>query len=178
MRKSGWAVAAGLGSLVLLLTACGGSSSSSSPSNSASASSSSSSSPAAAGQPSSSAGQIQPGDVVLTVQRSSIGYVLAEGNQQVVYTYANDKKGGAPTCTGSCAATWLPLTVQNQPLVLQGTTLPHKVGTVTTASGQKQITYNGYPLYTLKGALPYAVTGDNMGGMWHVIKLTASDTAG
>ena len=29
MRKSGWAVAAGLGTLALLLTACGGSSSSS-----------------------------------------------------------------------------------------------------------------------------------------------------
>jgi predicted lipoprotein with Yx(FWY)xxD motif len=170
MRKSGWAVAAGLGSLVLLLTACGGSSSSSAASSPAS-----SSAPAANGQPSSAVGQIQPGDVVLTVEPSTAGYVLAEGNQQVVYTYANDKPGSPPTCTGSCTATWLPLTVQNQPLVLQGATLPGKVGTVTTADGHKQVTYNGYPLYTLKGAYPYAVTGEGMGGVWHVIKLSEKD---
>ncbi len=173
MRKSGWAVAAGLGSLVLLLTACGGSSSASS-STSAPASSSG---PAAAGQPTSAIGGIQPGDVVLIVEKSKAGFVLAAGNQQVVYTYANDKQGGPPTCTGTCAATWLPLTVQNKPLVEVGATLPSKLGTVTTANGLKQITYNGYPLYTLKGAGPFAVTGDGMGGVWHVIKLSASDLA-
>jgi predicted lipoprotein with Yx(FWY)xxD motif len=169
MRKGGWAGAAGLGSLALLLTACGGSSSSSASSPTSAPASS------AAGEPTSAIGGIQPGDVVLMVERSKLGYVLAEGNQVVVYTYANDKQGGPPTCTGACAATWLPLTVQNKPLVELGATLPGKLGTVTTSDGHKQITYNGYPLYTLKGAGPYAVTGDGMGGMWHVIKLSAHD---
>jgi len=44
----------------------------------------------------------------MIVQHSAIGFVLAEANGQVVYTYAKDTKGGLPTCTGSCAATWPP----------------------------------------------------------------------
>ena len=176
MRKSGWAVAAGLGSLVLLLAACGGSSSSSSARSSASASNSSS--PNAAGQPTSAIGGIQPGDLVLGLAISKLGYVLAEANHVVVYRYANDKQGGPPTCTGSCAATWVPLTVQNKPLVVVGETLPAKLGTVATADGHKQITYDGYPLYTLKHSAPYSTAGDGMGGVWHVIKLSASVLSG
>ena len=38
----------------------------------------------------------------MIVQHSSLGYVLAEANGQVVYTYSKDKKNGAPTCTGCC----------------------------------------------------------------------------
>jgi predicted lipoprotein with Yx(FWY)xxD motif len=173
MRKSGWAAAAGLGSL-LLLTACGGSSSSSA----GSSTSASASSPAPNGQPSTAIGAIQPGDLVLGVMRSGAGYVLATARQQAVYVYAKDKQGGPPTCTGSCAATWVPLSVQNQPLVAQGETLPAKLGTVTTADGHKQITYNGYPLYTLKSAAPYSVAGNGVGGVWHVIKLSANDISG
>ena len=45
------------------------------------------------------------GTTVMIVQKSAIGYVLAEANRQVVYTYSKDKKGGKPTCTGACAAT-------------------------------------------------------------------------
>ena len=43
------------------------------------------------------------GTTVMIVQKSAIGYVLAEANHQVVYTYSKDKKGGKPTCTGACA---------------------------------------------------------------------------
>ncbi len=50
------------------------------------------------------------GTTVMIVQNSAIGYVLAEANHQVVYTYSKDKKDGKPTCTGACAATWIPAT--------------------------------------------------------------------
>lgn len=173
MRKSGWAVAAGIGSL-LLLTACGGSSS---PSSSAGSSASASSS-APNGQPSTAIGGIQPGDLVLIVENTGAGYVLATANQVVVYTYGNDKKGGPPTCTGSCAANWPALTVQNKPLVVVGDTLPAKLGTIATADGNKQITYDGMPLYTFKGAGPYSVAGNGVEGLWHVVKLSASDISG
>jgi predicted lipoprotein with Yx(FWY)xxD motif len=173
MRKSGWAVAAGVGSL-LLLTACGGSSSSSA----GSSTSASASSPAPNGQPSAAIGGIQPGDLVLGVLQSAVGYVLGTASNQVVYVYGKDKQGGPPTCTGSCAATWVALTVQNQPLVVMGETLPAKLGTVATADGHKQITYNGYPLYTMKGAPPFSAAGNGMGGVWHVVKLSASDVSG
>jgi len=170
MRKTGWAAAAGLGSLALLLTACGGSSGSSASSPGTTPTTTAQ----AAGQASSSAlGGIQPGDVVLIVQKSAIGYVLAAADGQVVYTYDKDSKGSAPTCTGSCATTWPPLT--GKPLASEADTLPGTLGTVSDANGAKQVTYNGLPLYTFKGAKPFTTAGNGVGGAWHVIKLSASD---
>jgi predicted lipoprotein with Yx(FWY)xxD motif len=170
MRKSGWAVAAaGLASLVLLLTACGGSSSSSS----SSAAGSSSSTPTAGGQPSGAASLPAKGTTVLIVQRSNLGWVLAEASGIVVYTYGGDTKGGAPTCTGACAAIWPAVT--GVPLAGPADTLPGQLGTVTMPNGAKQITYDGYPLYTLKGAGALSTKGNGLEGKWHVIKLSKSD---
>jgi predicted lipoprotein with Yx(FWY)xxD motif len=170
MRKSGWAVAAGLGMLALLLTACGGSSSSSS-----SSSASSSSTPKAAGQPSAAVGLPSPGTQVLIVQRSNLGWVLAKADGTVVYTYGNDTKGGTPTCTGSCAAAWPAVT--GLPKAGPADTLPGPLGTVTMPNGAKQVTYNGYPLYTFKGAGALSTKGNGLDGEWHVIKLSASNVA-
>ena len=209
MRKSGWTVATGLGSLVLLLTACGGSSSSSSTAGAASdtatqgtavssastGSSSSTSSPTstanakatqsssaskqtAEAQPSSNAGVTFPpvGTTVLIVQHSNLGWVMAKADGYVVYTYGKDSKGGAPTCTGSCASVWAPVT--GMPKAGPADTFPGSFGQVTGAGGQKVITYDGYPLYTFVGAKPLSTKGDGLDGVWHVIKLSESDISG
>jgi predicted lipoprotein with Yx(FWY)xxD motif len=208
MRKSGWAAATGLGSLVLLLAACGGSSGSNSAAGAASgqsSASSASSAPAPAStsvsaastasqgggstatakatphksvgpQPSGPAADrsIPPvGTTVMIVQKSAIGFVLAEANHAVVYTYDKDKKGGLPTCTGTCAQTWLPAT--GVPQAGPADHFPGQFGVVKNASGVDQITYDGLPLYTLKGAKPLLTTGNGQGGVWHVVKLSASD---
>jgi len=209
MRKSGWAAATGIGSLVLLLAACGGSSGSNSAAGSASSgslASSGSSGAAPSTAPASSATavgtatksggssasakakphksvaplpsggdqSIPPvGTTVMIVQKSAIGFVLAEANHQVVYTYSKDKKGGKPTCTGTCAETWLPAT--GVPQAGPADHFPGQFGVVTGAGGVKQITYDGYPLYTLKGAKPLLTTGNGQGGVWHVVPLSASD---
>jgi predicted lipoprotein with Yx(FWY)xxD motif len=168
MRKSGWAVAAaGISSLVLLLTACGGSSSSSS------AAGNSGTTPTAGGQPSGGVGVPAKGTQVLIIERSKLGWVLAEANGMVVYTYGGDSKGGSPTCTGGCASLWPAVT--GLPLAGPADTLPGPLGTVAMTNGGKQITYNGYPLYTLKGAGALSTKGDGMEGKWHVIKLSAKD---
>jgi predicted lipoprotein with Yx(FWY)xxD motif len=110
----------------------------------------------------------------MIVQKSAVGYVLAEGsNHQVVYTYSKDKKGGKPSCTGVCAATWIPAT--GTPQAGPADVFPGQFGLVTGAGGVKQITYDGRPLYLLKDAAPLAVTGNGQGGVWHVVPLSASD---
>src|ERR1700731_4640230 len=165
MRKSGWTVAAGLGSLVLLLTACGGSSSSSSTTGAASGTTtqgtavssastgSSASSPAstasaratrstsaaeksAEAQPSSNAGVSFPpvGTTVIIVQHSNLGWVMAKADGLVVYTYAKDHKNGAPTCTGSCASVWAPVT--GTPKAGPADTFPGSFGLVPGAGGK------------------------------------------
>jgi predicted lipoprotein with Yx(FWY)xxD motif len=200
MRKSGWAAATGLGSMVLLLAACGGSSSSSNaaggaasgtaqatvagsgaPSTSSTATrggSGSTSTPTAhhsvGPQPSSGTVSFPPvGTTVMVVQKSAIGYVLAEANGQVVYTYSKDTKGGTPTCTGSCATTWLPVT--GVPKAGPADTFPGTFGVVKAATGVEQITYDGMPLYRLAGAKPLTTKGNGLNGEWHVITLSASD---
>lgn len=212
MRKSGWTVATGLGSLVLLLTACGGSSSSSSAAGAASDSatqgtavssastgssstSSSTSSPTskanakathsssaskqtAEAQPSTNAGVTFPpiGTTVLIVQHSNLGWVMAKADGYVVYTYAKDSKDGAPTCTGSCASVWAPVT--GMPKAGPADNFPGSFGVVTGAGGTKVITYNGYPLYTYVGASMLSTKGNGIDGAWHVIKLSESDISG
>jgi predicted lipoprotein with Yx(FWY)xxD motif len=168
MRKSGFAAAAGLGSLVLLLTACGGSSSTSTPATTSTANPGGQATTGALNAP-------PPGSTVLHVQKSALGYVLALATGgQVVYTYAKDTKGGTPTCTGSCAAVWLPVT--GIPQASPAATGLGTLGTVADANGAKQVTYDGMPLYTLKGEKALATKGN--GGMWHVIKLSKSNITG
>jgi predicted lipoprotein with Yx(FWY)xxD motif len=206
MRKSGWTVATGLGSLLLLLTACGGSSSSSSATGAASgtvtqstASSSSSSGPATSSssapaasatathsasaaeksaepQPSATVTFLPIGTTVLIIQHSNLGWVMAKASGIVVYTYAKDSKGGPPTCTGSCASAWAPVT--GMPKAGPVDNFPGTFGLVTGAGGVKQITYNGYPLYTLVGAPALSTKGNGLGGVWHVIILSAGDITG
>jgi predicted lipoprotein with Yx(FWY)xxD motif len=202
MRKSRWAVAVGLGSLALLLTACGSSASptagsTSAPQSSAASSSSAgqsstsaaSSSPATApssANPGTSApashsaaplpvasggGTIPLGTTIMIVQQSKVGYVLALANGQVVYTYTHDTKGGTPTCTGSCSDTWVPVT--GVPKAALGVTFPGTFGLVVRSDGAKQVTYNGYPLYTFKGAFPLTV--HLVAGVWKVIPLSSAD---
>ena len=203
MRKSGWAAATGIGSLVLLLAACGGSSNSAAGSASSGPLASSGSSGAAPASSATAVGtatksggssasakakphkSVAPlpsggdqsipavGTTVMIVQKSAIGFVLAEANHQVVYTYSKDKKGGKPTCVGECAATWIPAT--GTPEAGPADVFPGQFGLVTGAGGVKQITYDGLPLYLLKGAKALAVTGNGQGGVWHVVPLSASD---
>jgi predicted lipoprotein with Yx(FWY)xxD motif len=109
----------------------------------------------------------------MIVQKTAIGYVLAEANRQVVYTYSKDTKGGKPTCTGACATTWIPAT--GTPEAGPADVFSGQFRLVTRANGVKQITYNGLPLYLLKGAAGLATTGNGQGGVWHVVKLSASN---
>ena len=209
MRKSGWTIATGLSSLVLLLTACGGSSTSTSTTGAASgtltqgtaSSSSLSSGPASsatsspkstahakATSPSSSSkrtAQAQPssnvtfpavGTTVLIVMHSNLGWVMATAKGLVVYTFGKDSKGAPPTCTGSCAAVWAPVT--GVPKAGPADTFPGTFGVVTGAGGKKVITYDGYPLYTFVGAPALSTKGNGLEGAWHVIMLSAGDVQG
>jgi predicted lipoprotein with Yx(FWY)xxD motif len=170
MRKSGFAAAAGIGSLALLLTACGGSSGSSSGTSTSTPASTSTGNPAAS--PSSALG-VEPGSTVLHVQKAGkLGYVLATGAGQVVYMYDKDKSG-TPACTGDCTQTWIPLK-GSKPAISPADTGLAALTTVQNGS-VTQIVYDGHPLYLLKGAKALAATGNGQGGEWHVIKLSASN---
>jgi len=53
--------------------------------------------------------------------------------------------------------------------------LPGKLGMITRPGGVRQVTLNGYPLYTYSGdKAPGQATGNGIEGAWHVIKIKAS----
>ncbi len=130
---------------------------------------------AAEAKPSSNADVSFPpvGTTVLIIQKSSLGYVMAKADGYVVYTYSKDTKGHAPSCTGSCASSWAPVT--GMPKAGPSDNFPGSFAVVTGSGGAKDITYNGYPIYTMVGAPVLSTKGDGVGGQWHVIKLSESD---
>ena len=108
-----------------------------------------------------------------------VGTVLVNGQGQTLYLLTSEK-GGKITCTGGngCTKFWPEITLP------QGTTaaragsgvMSSLLGTVKDASGNLEVTYNGWPLYTFSGdSGSGAAHGEGLatfGGIWYV--LTAS----
>jgi predicted lipoprotein with Yx(FWY)xxD motif len=172
MRNRGRAAAgatAGMAGLALLLSACG---SSGSNTNAGAAYSGS----GMGASPSSSAMSGAGAAVTLSTKATSIGQVLTNAQGDTLYWYSKDTKDGPSTCTGSCASAW-PM-VAGQAVAGSGVKLAGELGTVTDAGGAMQATYNGYPLYTYAAdKTPGQTTGNDEGGVWHVISGSALTAA-
>ncbi len=107
----------------------------------------------------------------LKVERTSAGTVLASSGGLTLYYYTEDKPGsGKSACTGSCASAWPPLAAPVR--APAGARLPGPLGMITRPGGFRQVTINGYPIYTYAGdKAPGQATGNGVGGVWHVIKV-------
>lgn len=100
---------------------------------------------------------IQTGD-------SALGPVLTDAQGMTLYTFDKDS-GGVSVCYDSCAGNWPPLVAPNGAANEGGFTL------VARTDGTKQWAYDGKPLYLwINDAAPGDVTGDGVGGVWHVAK--------
>jgi predicted lipoprotein with Yx(FWY)xxD motif len=139
---------------------------------------SSSSSGAAAGSSSSApAGASSAAAVTISAKTvPGVGTVLVDGQGRTLYLLTSEK-GGKITCTAAngCTETWPEI------VLASGTTAPTAgsgvqsslLGTVKDASGNLEVTYNGWPLYTFSGdSGPGVAKGEgisNFGGTWYVL---------
>lgn len=106
------------------------------------------------------------GDVALG--ETSLGEVLVDADGMTLYLFTPDA-GGASTCTGGCAETWPPLTVDGEPAAGDGVD-ESLLGTVERDDGSTQVTYADHPLYTYAAdGEPGDVTGQGVGGKWWVV---------
>lgn len=109
---------------------------------------------------------------------STLGTYLSDRDGHALYMFANDANG-QPACTGNCEKTWPPfnvidLTAQDLDTSLRFTDF----GVLQNASGKKQLTYKGWPLYYHAPAVngnntldSVGVTaGDGIGGIWFIAK--------
>jgi len=103
--------------------------------------------------------------------KTGIGPVLADAKGLTLYWYAKDTAMSS-ACTGSCATAWPPLT--GKPEAAMGVRLVGKFGTIHRPNGVLQATYKGHPLYLYAGDMaPGQTKGNGLGGVWHVLHVTA-----
>ncbi len=99
-------------------------------------------------------------------RKADVGEYLVAGNGFTLYTFAQDT-GGSSTCNGDCAAKWPPLLGSyNLPSGVGGS-----LGTVARNDGQRQVTYDGKPLYYFAGdKAPGDTNGHGVGSVWFAAK--------
>jgi predicted lipoprotein with Yx(FWY)xxD motif len=109
-----------------------------------------------------------------TVKR--MGSVVENQDGFVLYRFDADVAGATPksNCNGACAKVWPPALTEGARPKLAGVDAA-KVGTVTREDGTKQLTVNGWPVYTYVGDKKAGSwKGQNVNGKWFVITPTGS----
>jgi predicted lipoprotein with Yx(FWY)xxD motif len=124
-----------------------------------------SSSPASAGSGATS--------VIKTTSNAKLGTILVDSSGDTVYRFDADS-ANPPTsnCEGSCAALWPPVLAGSGTVTAQG--FPQSdLGTITRPDGTKQVTMNGWPLYTYAGDTAAGQTNgqgiNGSGGLWWAV---------
>lgn len=101
---------------------------------------------------------------------ATLGKFLTAYNGMTLYVFTRDTPG-VSNCSGTCASTWPPYTVKSAADIHVPATIVGKIGTLARADGTLQVTYNSRPLYFyIKDNKPGDTTGQNVGGVWFVVK--------
>lgn len=95
---------------------------------------------------------------------SAQGEILTDAKGMTLYTFDKDS-AGTSNCYDDCAVKWPPL------MAAEGASAEGDYTLVERKDGSKQWAYKGMPLYLWQAdAKPGDVTGDGVGGVWHVAK--------
>lgn len=100
----------------------------------------------------------------------ALGDFLVSGNGGTLYTFSKDT-AGVSNCTGDCLENWPPYTIGAEDKLSPGANVAGELGTIELEGGDRQVTYNGMPLYYFKDDLEVGETnGEGLGGVWSVAK--------
>lgn len=112
--------------------------------------------------------ETQGGAAVISVAETELGEVLVDGEGFTLYLFDEDSEG-VSNCSGGCAETWPPVTVDGEPSAEEGAD-ESLLGTIERDDGSTQVTYAGQPLYRYApDAAPGDVTGQAVGDVWWVV---------
>ena len=107
------------------------------------------------------------GDLVMTKTSPAKGDYLVGSNGMTLYIFDKDT-AGVSNCSGGCAQLWPPYMAATAPAP---TALPANVTTLARADGTMMYAYKGMPVYYYQPDKAVGdVTGDGVGGVWHLVK--------
>jgi predicted lipoprotein with Yx(FWY)xxD motif len=105
------------------------------------------------------------------VAATDLGKILVDGQGRTLYLFQRDQ-GTKSACSGACASNWPPLRVSGKPTIGQGVQAS-MVSTTKRSDGNRQVTYNGHPLYLFVGDHQAGDTSGQgvsaFGGAWYVL---------
>ncbi len=112
------------------------------------------------------------------VMNSSLGKVLFTTSDMALYTYDRDTKDHS-NCNGSCLSAWPALTI---PKGITPTGLGVRgLGVMVRSNGERQVTWDGKPLYRFVSDTKGKVTGNGVAGFSAArvsVKVTTTTTGG
>ena len=117
----------------------------------------------------------------LATASTALGSIVVDAKGRTVYEFAADSKGHS-ACTGACLKAW-PAVKAPAKLPTSVPGISGKVGVLKRPDGIRQLTLNGFPLYTFAGDSAAGTTAGQgvnaSGGKWWVIspagvKITAT----
>ena len=103
--------------------------------------------------------------------RLRLGEILVDAKGRTVYVFMADSPGTS-TCTGQCLDYW-PAVVAPAKLPAPASGVTGKLGSITRDDGTRQLTINGWPLYTYAGDTKAGMTSgqgsSGSGAKWWVV---------
>lgn len=107
----------------------------------------------------------------ITIRGTTLGKTLADANGRTLYLFKGDR-AGVSTLSAAGAAVW-PRFVSAGPVKAEGGAQAALIGTTTSPSGVRQVTYGGHPLYYYVGDTSSGSTRgqhlNEFGALWYVL---------
>ena len=111
----------------------------------------------------------------VTVKATTVGLLgtaLVDGDGRTLYALSVEHGGKLACTSATCVTNWPPLLVPAGGTATAGSGVDAaKLGTIDRSGGQKQVTYNGWPVYMFKGDSSAGQSNgqgiQSFGGTWH-----------
>lgn len=114
------------------------------------------------------------GSTVRTRSHPEYGEILTDADGRTLYMFDKDTKDDSSSvCSGGCASTWPPLTVDREPTKADEVTA--SIATFEREDGDSQVTAGGWPLYYYASdSQPGDAKGQGVGDVWWVLAADGS----
>jgi predicted lipoprotein with Yx(FWY)xxD motif len=110
------------------------------------------------------------GAAVSVAEAEGVGQHLVDADGRTLYIFLNDSPDES-TCTGSCAESWPPATLEAGQDPAGGDGVSAELASIEREDGTRQLTLAGWPLYTYAADEgPGDVSGEGVGEVWFVAR--------